>query len=64
MRIGKTNCLSAQPSCVVDLRKSPGFPWLTELTVIVPGDLPPASELSLTVSARGQISNAAKLHTE
>ena len=49
---------------VVDLRKSLGFPWLTELTVIAPGDLPPASELSLTVSARGQISNAARLHTE
>lgn len=49
---------------VVDLRKSPGFPWLTELTVIAPADLPPATELSLTVSARGQISNAAKLHTE
>ena len=49
---------------VADLRKATGFPWLSELTVLAPGDLPAGSELTLSVSARGQASNVVKLHTQ
>jgi hypothetical protein len=49
---------------VEDLRKVPGFPWLTQLTVLLPGDLPVPGELTLTVSARGQVSNPATLRIE
>ena len=46
---------------VEDLRKVPGTPWLSQLTVQVPSDISGPAELSVTVSARGETSNAAKL---
>jgi hypothetical protein len=49
---------------VEDLRKVPGFPWLSQLIVLLPNDLPAAGELSLTVSARGQVSNAATMRIQ
>jgi hypothetical protein len=39
---------------VEDLRKVPGFPWLVQLTLLLPSDLIVPNDLSLSVSARGQ----------
>lgn len=44
---------------VEDLRKVPGFPWLAQLTVLLPGDLVVPNDLMLSVAARGQESNRA-----
>lgn len=41
-----------------DLRKVPGFAWLSQLTVRVPPEVANIGQVSLTVLARGQISNA------
>ena len=46
---------------VEDLRKVPGSPWLAQLTVLLPSDLMGPNDLILSVSARGQVSNSAKL---
>lgn len=46
---------------VEDLRKVPNFPWLSQLTVRLPPDLAGVTDVTLTVSARGQVSNAAKM---
>lgn len=46
---------------VEDRRKAPGVPWMDQLTVILPSDLTPPNDLTLTVSARGQASNAVNL---
>jgi len=46
---------------VEDLRKVPDFPWLAQLTVRLPGELAGVKEITLTVTARGQTSNATKL---
>ena len=43
---------------VEDLRKVPGAPWLTQLTVMLPGDLAPGV-LTVSVTARGKASNSA-----
>ena len=47
---------------VEDLRKVPGVPWLSQLTVRLANDLTGPAELSVTVTARGLTSNAAKVH--
>lgn len=46
---------------VEDLRKVPGFPWLSQLTVRLPGELAGARNITLSVSARGLTSNSTKL---
>lgn len=46
---------------VEDLRKVSGFPWLSQLTVRLPPELSGASDAMITVAARGQVSNAAKV---
>ena len=46
---------------VEDLRKVPGFPWLTQLTVLLPSDLTGPNDLTVSVTARGQTSNSARL---
>ncbi len=46
---------------VEDLRKAPGFPWLAQLTALLPSDLTGPNDLSLSVSARGQTSNSVNL---
>src|SRR2546423_10184538 len=46
---------------VEDLRKVPGVPWMSQLTVRLPTELSGLSEITVTVAARGQISNAAKI---
>jgi len=43
---------------VEDLRKVPGFPWLSQLRVILPGDLVVPGELRVSVTFRGKTSNA------
>lgn len=47
---------------VEDLRKVPDTPWLSQLTVRVPGELSGVKDITLSVSARGQTSNSTKLH--
>lgn len=49
---------------VEDLRKVPGSPWLAQLTVILPGNVTGPNELMVSVSARGQVSNAARLRIQ
>src|SRR5438067_501696 len=46
---------------VEDLRKVTDTPWLSQLTVRLPSELSGASSITITVTARGQTSNAAKL---
>ena len=46
---------------VEDLRKVTDTPWLSQLTVRLPSELSGASSITVTVTARGQTSNAAKL---
>lgn len=49
---------------VEDLRKAPGFPWLVQLTVTLPGNLTGPNDLMVSVSARGLASNSAKLRIQ
>lgn len=49
---------------VEDLRKVPGVPWLSQLTVCLPPSLTGPRDLNVTVSARTQVSNAAKIHVK
>jgi hypothetical protein len=46
---------------VEDRRKVPGLPWLVQLTVLPPSDLIGPTDLTLTVSLRGQTSNSVHL---
>lgn len=46
---------------IEDLRKVPDVPWLSQLTVRLPGELAGVTDITLSVSAHGQTSNAAKL---
>lgn len=46
---------------VEDLRKVPGFPWLTQLTVMLPSDLVVPGELRVSVTVRGKTTNSATL---
>lgn len=49
---------------VEDLRKVPGLPWLSQLTVMLPSDLVGPDELSVSVSLRGKTSNAATIRIQ
>lgn len=49
---------------VEDLRIVPGTPWLTQLTVRVPEAIATPNVLTITVSARGQVSNTATLRLQ
>jgi hypothetical protein len=49
------------PLPVEDLRKVPGVPWLSQLIVRLPPELADVSEVTVTVTARGQVSNGAKI---
>ena len=42
---------------VEDLRKVPGFPWISQLTVLLPTGIVPG-ELTVSVTARGKTSNS------
>jgi hypothetical protein len=46
---------------VEDLRKVPGVPWMSQLKVRLPPELAGVSSATLTVTARGQVSNAAMI---
>jgi hypothetical protein len=46
---------------VEDLRKVPGVPWMVQLTVLPPSDLTGPTDLTFTVSSRGNASNSANL---
>jgi hypothetical protein len=49
---------------VEDLRKVPGQPWLSQLTVMLPSDLVGPDELSVSVTARGKTSNPATIRIQ
>jgi len=46
---------------VEDLRKVPNVPWLSQLTVRLPSELAGVTNVTINVSARGQVSNGAKV---
>jgi len=46
---------------VEDLRKAPGFPWMSQLLVRLPPELAGVNNVTITVSARGLASNGANL---
>jgi hypothetical protein len=46
---------------VEDLRKVPNVPWMSQLTVRLPSELAGVTDVTVTVSARGQVSNGARL---
>jgi hypothetical protein len=46
---------------VEDRRKVPGVPWMVQLTVLPPSDLMGPTDLTLTVSLRGQTSSSVNL---
>jgi hypothetical protein len=58
---GIDSSLVAHSLVVEDLRKVPGVPWMTQLTLRLPGGITAPNELTITVSARSQTSNATKL---
>ena len=49
---------------VEDLRKVPGVPWMSQLTVRVPDVLAVPNDLAVTVTARSQISNVVTLRVQ
>ena len=49
---------------VEDLRKVPGQPWLSQLTVMLPSDLVVPGELTVSVTARGKTSNSATIRVQ
>jgi hypothetical protein len=49
---------------VEDVRIIPGTPWMTQLTVRAPEGIATPNVLTLTVSARGQVSNAATVRLQ
>lgn len=49
---------------IEDLRKVPGFPWMTQLTVRLPSNLVVPNQLSVSVTARGKTSNAATIRVQ
>jgi hypothetical protein len=49
---------------VEDLRKVPGVPWLSQLTVMLPSDLVVPGELTVSVTAREKTSNAATIRVQ
>ena len=46
---------------VEDLRKVPDFPWLSQLMVRLPPELAAVTDVTISVSARGQTSNLTKV---
>jgi hypothetical protein len=49
---------------VEDLRKVPGVPWMSQLTVMLPSDLVEPGELTVSVTLRGRTSNAATIRVK
>ena len=49
---------------VEDLRKVPGTPWMSQLTVRLPNNIPVPNVLTVTVTARGFASNAATIRVQ
>ena len=49
---------------VEDLRIVPGTPWMTQLTVRAPEAIATPNVLTITVAARGQVSNAATIRLQ
>jgi len=49
---------------VEDLRKIPGTPWMSQLTVRLPNNIPVPNVLTVTVTARGFASNAATIRVQ
>lgn len=61
---GIDNSAIAHVLPVEDLRKVPGTPWLTQLTVRVPEEIATPNVLTITVTARGLTSNAATIRLQ
>ena len=49
---------------VEDLRKVPGTPWMSQLTVRLPNNIPVPNVLTVTVTTRGLASNAATIRVQ
>jgi len=49
---------------VEDLRKVPGIPWMSQLTVMLPSDLVVPGEVTVSVTARGKTSNPATIRVQ
>jgi hypothetical protein len=49
---------------VEDLRKVPGVPWLSQLTLLLPSDLVVPGELRVSVALRGRTSNSATIRVQ
>jgi hypothetical protein len=49
---------------VEDLRKVPGVPWMSQLTVMLPSDLVVPAELKVSVTLRGRTSNSATFRVQ
>jgi hypothetical protein len=49
---------------IEDLRKVPGVPWLSQLTVMLPSDLVGPSKLTVSVTLIGKTSNAATIRLQ
>ena len=49
---------------VEDLRKVPGVPWLSQLTVMLPSGITVPGQLSVSVTVRGRTSNAATVRAQ
>lgn len=49
---------------VEDLRKVPGVPWMTQLTVMLPSNLVVPGQLTVSVTLRGQTSNSATIRVQ
>ncbi len=58
---GVDTALVTHTLAVEDLRKVPDVPWMTQLTLRLPNALTSPNELTITVAARNQTSNAVKL---
>lgn len=55
------SALGTHTLAVEDLRKVPGVPWMSQLTLRLPNTIVPPTELTITVAARNQAGNAVKL---
>jgi hypothetical protein len=49
---------------IEDMRKVPGVPWLSQLTVTLPSDLVVPNELRVSVALRGLISNSTTIRIQ
>lgn len=61
---GVDNSQVAHDLPVEDLRKVPGTPWMSQLTVRIPGNISVPNQLRVTITARDFASNAATIRIQ